>query len=115
MDGMVEENGNAVLDPLVPPSQSHLGSVSPQPQQTTSTAVLATSAANLVTFIPAQNMQVNIFHHLLPPNFIQRHVQCEHLLNSITGTIYEPRQYFKRIMNLLLYLFFLMKFEMIKG
>lgn len=58
MDGMVEENGNTVLDPLVPPPQPHVGSVSPQPQQTTSAAVLATSAANLVTFIPAQNMQV---------------------------------------------------------
>lgn len=61
MDSMVEENGNAVLDPLVPPPQQHVGSVSPQPQQATSTAVLATSTANLVTFIPAQNMQVCIF------------------------------------------------------
>lgn len=61
MESMVEENGNSSLEPLggaEVPSATSDGS-SPQQHTSSATTILTTTAANIVHFIPTQNIQVN--------------------------------------------------------
>ena len=59
MESMVEENGNSSLDPLGDAPASLGNPLSPQQTTSGNTTILTTSSANLVHFIPAQNIQVN--------------------------------------------------------
>lgn len=58
MDSMVEENGNTSLDPLGEVNVATSASDGSTPQQTSSATILTTTA-NIVQFIPTQNIQVN--------------------------------------------------------
>lgn len=56
MESMVEENGNSSLEPLG--DGGVVASDGASPQQTSSATILTTTA-NIVQFIPSQNIQVN--------------------------------------------------------
>lgn len=58
MDSMVEENGNTSLDPLGEGNVATSASDGSTPQQTSSATILTTTA-NIVQFIPTQNIQVS--------------------------------------------------------